>query len=232
MFAPRHPRKKSGNRQAQKRLQTERRSRTRDLAKPRRVIARRNQDNLFDAPEIWHEPTGRNNFEVLVLQPGQGYCHVVTPTQIADRLAKLPPAFLKGLEVIQLSTMTRKKQRLPCYGLQWGCAIYLYPFCESLEEHFHIPPPLPLVVETKMYGAKWDHPEPNLWRLIWSETTARDYQLNNILIHELGHMVDTWNSNSPAQERYAEWFAIEYGYRRSGGRQSRCFNQKIRKRHG
>jgi len=232
MFAPRYPRKKSGNRQTQKRLKTARRSRSRDLAKPRRAIAPRNQGKMFDAPATWHEPTGRKAYKILTLKPGRGYCHVVTARQISARLAKLPAHFWKGLEVIQLSTMTRKKQRLPCYGLQWGCAIYLYPFCESFEEHFYTPPPPSLVIETKMYGARWDHAEAELWRLIWTESSARDYQLNNVLIHELGHMVDTWNSNSPDQERFAEWFAIEYGYRRTGGKESRNPMQRTRKRHG
>lgn len=231
MFAPRNQRSKPRNRQF-KNLRKSRRVQHRAIAKARRTIGSGNQDNYFDAPEIWHEPTGRDGYRVLNLPPGKDYRHVVTPAQVRTRLSKLPGKFLKGLEVVQLSTMTRKKTRMPCYGLQWGCAIYLYPFCSSLEEHFHSPPPRQLVIETQMYGARWDHPEPGLWRLIWTESSARDYQLNNILIHELGHLVDTWNSNSADQERYAEWFAIEYGYRKSGGQHRRRPNRRRRRRHG
>ena len=36
--------------------------------------------------------------------------------------------------------------------------------------------------------------------------------------HELGHVLDTRNTNSDARERYAIWFATEYGYRASRGR--------------
>ena len=230
MFAPRNRRSNSRTRQMRN-LKSSRRVRNREFAKARRTIAPRNQDILFDAPEIWHEPTGRKDYDISLLHPGKGYRHVVTVAQVRSRLARLPTRFLKGLEIVQLSTMTRKKRRLPCYGLQWGCAIYLYPFCNTFEEHFLIPPPQQLVIETKMYGARWDHPESDLWRLIWSESSARDYQLNNILIHELGHMVDTWNTNSIDQERYAEWFAIEFGYRQSGGQIHRRPKRKSHSRH-
>ncbi len=230
MFTPRNRRSISRNRQM-KNVNSSRRNRVREYAKARRLIASQNQDNLFDAPEIWHEPSGEEGYEVLVLDPGKEYRHVVTRNQVHDRLQQLPDRFLNGLEVVQLSTMTAKKRRLPCYGLQWGCAIYLYPFHESMEEHFYSPPPQQLVIETQMYGARWDRPSPGLWRLQWTESTARDFQLNNILIHELGHLVDTWNGGSVAQERYAEWFAIQYGYLNTGGSESRKPKQKIRRRH-
>ncbi len=45
-------------------------------------------------------------------------------------------------------------------------------------------------------------------------TTAaiKDFYLNNILIHELGHLLDERNTSYTDRERYAEWFAIKYGY--------------------
>ena len=38
---------------------------------------------------------------------------------------------------------------------------------------------------------------------------------------ELGHLVDERNTSYMARERYAEWFAIQYGYRATGGSRSR-----------
>ena len=229
MFAQRNNRSHSRNRRA-KLARPVRRQRKREYAKARRSL-KRNRDNFFDAPEVWHEPTGRQDFQICSLPPGKSYRHVVSADQVKTRLSKLPERFLKGLEVVQLSTMTHKKRCLPCYGLQWGCAIYLYPFHDTLEEHYHSPPPQALVLETKMYGAKWDHPQTGLWRLRWTEKTARDYLLNNILVHELGHLVDTWNTNTTDQERYAEWFAIEYGYRWTGGNRRPHRRRKVRRRH-
>ena len=80
-----------------------------------------------------------------------------------------------------------------------------------------------------MYGAHWEKGETT-WRLVWTEESLKDFYLNNILIHELGHLVDNRNTAYEARERYAEWFAVQYGYRATGGQDSRR-RQKIRRRH-
>ncbi|MCA9259491.1 MAG: hypothetical protein KDA61_09840, partial [Planctomycetales bacterium] len=144
----------------------------------------------FSPPETWHEPTDRDSYRVIVQAPGAGYRHVVTPDEIRQRLAEVPQRFLRELEVVQLSRITRKKQSFPCYGMQWGAALYLYPVEETLEEYFYTPPRPLVVSEAKMYGGRWDEPSPGVWRLTWTEDTIRDFYLNNILIHELGHLVD------------------------------------------
>ncbi len=69
----------------------------------------------FAPPEDWHEPRadGRS-YRIIVQEPGEGYVHVVTPAQVRERLSRVPQEFLKGLEVVQFSRMTRKKQSFPC----------------------------------------------------------------------------------------------------------------------
>jgi hypothetical protein len=202
-----------------------------ECPKARRSIAPRKVSRPFDPSEDWYAPNGKSEFQVISKSPGPGYLHVVTPEQVISRLDRLPEHFLRRLEVVQLSTMTRKKHRFPCYGMQWGCAIYLYPFDEALEENFNEPPPRSLVIESKMFGGRWDQPLPNTWRLRWTESSARDFQLNNVLIHELGHMLDLRNSTFVDQERYAEWFAVEFGPPRTGGRSSRRHKPYVRRRH-
>jgi hypothetical protein len=185
----------------------------------------------FSPPEDWHEPTNRTSgYRILVQEPGEGYRHVVTPQQVRDRLAEVPQRFLNGLEVVQFSRMTRKKQSFPCYGMQWGSTLYLYPLEETLEEWFTGPPRPEVVNEARMYGGRWDEPGPGQWRLSWTQAAIEDFYLNNILIHELGHLVDDRNSGYVDRERYAEWFAIQYGYRATGGQETRR-TQKVRRRH-
>ena len=65
-----------------------------------------------------------------------------------------------------------------------------------------------------MYGGKWEQ-QGKMWELHWTLPCLKDFYLNNILIHEIGHVNDTRNTNSQDRERFAEWFAIEYGYRAS-----------------
>jgi hypothetical protein len=186
----------------------------------------------FSPPEDWYETTEKGDgYRIVVQNPGEGFRHIVTPQDIRNRLAQVPQHFLRDLEVVQLSQMTRKKQSFPCYGMQWGTTLYLYPLEEGLVEQFGSPPKPNLKMEAEMYGGRWDEVEPGVWTLTWTKKAIRDFYLNNILIHELGHLVDNRNSSYGDRERYAEWFAVEYGYRRTGGREGRQPQSRVRRRH-
>ena len=191
-----------------------------------------NECHPFAPPEDWHEPTDqKGKYRVVQQPPGVGYRHILSPGEIQDRLRQLPGRFLDSLEVVQLSRMTVKKQSFPCYGMQWGNALYLYPIEESLVEYFDRPPRPNLFNEARMYGGRWVQ-EAHLWRLIWNEASIKDFYLNNILIHELGHLVDDRNSSYLDRERYAEWFAIHYGYRPSRATVShRRPHERVVRRH-
>ena len=167
-------------------------------------------------PEQWHEPRdeGDGRYAVIVQEAGSGYRHVVTEDDVRRRLAQLPEWMVRPLQVVQLSQMTRKKRRAPCYGMQWGSAIYLYPIEESLIETFKRPPKPAQKIEAAMYGAKWAQ-DCGEWKLLWTENAIRDFYLNNVLIHELGHILDSRNTSHRDRERYAEWFALEMGYKAS-----------------
>lgn len=171
----------------------------------------------FAAPETWHEPVGREDFKYVVQPSGTGFLHPVTTEEISARLADLAPSLVDPLEVVQLSTMTRKRKLFPCYGMQWGPTIYLYPIEESLVEVYSRAPKPDQLVEARMFGGVWTQ-HGKQWHLTWTEAAIKDFYLNNVLIHELGHVLDTRNTNAEARERYAIWFATEYGYRASRGR--------------
>ena len=158
---------------------------------------------------------------MVVQPPGPGYRHAVTAEQVRERLAKLPQRLISPLQVVQLSRMTRKKTTLPCYGMQWGNALYLYPVESTLVEYYGEPPLPAQRNEARMFGGRWLQESGSTWKLVWTKESIRDYYLNNILLHELGHLLDDRNTNCADRERFAEWFAIEHGYRRSR-RAARC----------
>ncbi len=178
----------------------------------------------FIPPEDWYEPHDEctDSYEVVVQQPGRGYQHVVTEQDVRQRLSGLPAGFTTPLQVVQLSRMTRKKRSFPCYGMQWGTAIYLYPIETELVEYFGRPPRPAEYNETRLFGGKWEQQGGRVWKLTWTPATIRDFYLNNVLIHELGHLLDKRNNSYQDRERFAEWFAIEHGYRNRGkvGRKS------------
>jgi hypothetical protein len=171
----------------------------------------------FSAPETWHDPSHGAGLKIVVQPPGSGYWHPLTPELIRDRLRQLPREFADAVEVVQLSGMTRKRMLFPCYGMQWGANVYLYPMEASLIETYVRPPTPQQLMEAKMFGGVWSQ-HGNEWRLTWTEQGVRDFYLNNVLIHEVGHVVDTRNTNTQDRERFAIWFATEYGYRASRGR--------------
>lgn len=113
--------------------------------------------------------------------------------------------------------MTRKRQLFPLYGMQWGPNVYLYPMEASLVETYRKPPTPEQLIEARMFGGVWSQ-SGREWRLTWTPGAIRDFYLNNVLIHEIGHVIDQRNMNSVARERYANWFATEYGFRASRGR--------------
>ena len=184
----------------------------------------------FIPPEDWYEPHDAclDSFEVVIQEPGRGYRHVVTESDVRQRLSELPAKFTAPIQVVQLSRMTRKKRSFPCYGMQWGAALYLYPIEAELVEYFNRPPRPAEYNETRVFGGKWEHQGGSLWKLTWTPATIRDFYLNNVLIHELGHLLDQRNTGYQDRERFAEWFAIEYGYR---GRSKAVRKAAPRRRH-
>lgn len=171
----------------------------------------------FAPPEVWHEPVGRDKLRFVMEPAGDGYKHPITAHDVVERVEQLPKRFRRNLEVVQFSRMTRKRTLFPCYGMQWGSAIYLYPIEASLVETYVRPPHPEQIIEAGMFGATWKQAGDE-WHLMWTEEGIRDFYLNNVLIHEIGHSVDNRNSNLVDRERFANWFAIEYGYRASRGR--------------
>jgi len=166
----------------------------------------------FDAPERWHEPAGRREPRILIEEPGADYLHPVSAAEVRERLRQLPQRFQGFVDVVQFSRMTRKRELFPLYGLQWGTAVYLYPVQMSLVETFIQPPKPQQEIEARMYGGEWSL-DNGVWRLTWTLDAIRNFYLNNILIHEVGHAVDDRNRRPLDRERFANWFAVEYGYR-------------------
>ena len=166
----------------------------------------------FTAPERWHAPKEDGRTRFIVEAPGPGFRHAVTLDEVRERIARLPEKFTRNLDVVQLSAMTRKRQLFPNYGMQWGTAVYLYPIEDSLVEIYHHPPTPQQRIEAGMFGGVWSQ-SGRQWQLAWTDESIRDFYLNNVLIHEIGHVNDVRNTNSRDRERFANWFAIEYGYR-------------------
>lgn len=182
-----------------------------------RGVANQQASSGFTAPETWHDAQETGEIRYVVKNPGQGYAHAVTVDEVRERLLQLPPQFVAPLEVIQFSPMTNKRKLFPCYGMQWGPNVYLYPIEASLVERYYRPPKPEQIVEAKMFGGVWSQAD-GFHLLTWTPQSVKDFYLNNVLIHEIGHVLDHRNTNHDKRERFAIWFATEYGFRATRGR--------------
>ena len=171
----------------------------------------------FSAPETWYEPQDQEAIRYVRQAAGDAYIHPVSIEDVRQRISELPVRYTQPIEVVQFSAMTRKRSLFPLYGMQWGPNIYLYPIEASLQEVYRRPPTPQQLIEAGMFGGDWQQ-DGQIWTLTWTRESIRDFYLNNVLIHEIGHVNDSRNTNSAARERYANWFATEYGYRSSRGR--------------
>lgn len=187
-----------------------------------RGVGGNGEQSAFFAQEDWHQPRADESPSqprFVVQTPGPKFLHPVSVEEIRQRLSLLPDSVVEKVDVVQLSRMTRKRQLFPCYGMQWGSSVYLYPIEESLVETYVRPPTPQQQIEARMFGGVWSETGRE-WTLTWTPETLKDFYLNNVLIHEIGHVLDTRNTRTEDRERYANWFAIEYGYRASRGRRT------------
>ena len=165
--------------------------------------------------ERWVEPPKGDGYRVLVEPPGKGWYHVLSERDIRSCLSQLPSHLLTHLHTVYLPRMTHKRQRMSCYGLQYGGTIYLYPL------------PADWLKWTYKGRVKSDD---RIWMLAagasirslanhdevsWTAEALRFFYRENVLLHELGHIIDTWNNSTVQRERFANFFAQIWGQRKN-----------------
>lgn len=121
--------------------------------------------------------------KIIELPPLDGFIRPCSAPQVEAQLRSCPGEFLKGLRAVFILSGTTKQLR-------------------SLKRS-----------RTRYYGMYWNccvflHAFPfgrsNL-------DTIRRYYLRNVLMHEVGHHVDTWNFTTQKREQFADQFAIKHG---------------------
>ena len=120
--------------------------------------------------------------KVIELKALEGFIRPCSAAQVQAQLARCSPEFLKGLRAVFILSGTVKQLR------SWGRA-------------------------TTFYGHYWQscvflHAYPFGW---WDLDSLRQFYLRNVLMHEIGHHVDTINVTKKDRERFAEQFASTHG---------------------
>lgn len=168
------------------------------------------RSNGYQSPEIWYEPHEYEDYYFRWQEPGYERYHPATEDEIETRLSAVSNKYLYNLSWVTRAGVTRKKTSFPLYGMAWGETIYLYSVSRHLTEFYDELPEPSFVSSTKKYGGKWRQ-YGSTWELQWTEQSIKEFYLEDILMHELGHINDKRNTSYRDREAYANHFAIKHG---------------------
>lgn len=119
--------------------------------------------------------------KVIELKPLEGFIRPCSAKEVEAQLMNYPADFLKELRAVFILSGTTKQLK------SWESG-------NSYLGHYY---------ERCVFLHAYPFGRANLnW--------LRRYYLRNVLTHEIGHHVDTWNETSKGKERFAHWFEREY----------------------
>ena len=179
-------------------------------------------DNIFKREHNFLPPVeGEEKPVFMVDNPSRDFFFPVTVDDIKAFLEKLPGEHIQEITHIWLRKVTKKEYEKE--GSYQGCFIcgsgvnlmVIYPFPKDLCINFGNTKPNDRIL--KWYSAY----EPKLvefkgtWSLVWTEEQIRKYYLEGLLLHEIGHQIDSiykrfWSKNY--RGRRAENFADNFAY--------------------
>jgi hypothetical protein len=154
--------------------------------------------------------------------PANGLKHAIEIADIKHSLKRIPEHFTNTIKGIFLCSGSSKQRRMNtttfgCYSGYYQ-SIFLFPFYEDKNLFFNTYPKPSLSMEYERHGATWV-PCTQGGYFSFDDEALRSFYIWDVLYHEVGHHVDfmssDWDHKSyNARERFAEWFAIEYGMRK------------------
>jgi len=182
-------------------------------------------DNIFNRQHSFLTPAKGEETPIFILDnPSRDLFFPVTVEDIKEFLNKLPSEHTENLTHIWLKKMSNKEYEKE--GSFQGCficgsgvnLIVLHPFPRDLIMKFGTKKPTNKTL-------KWYAPyEPELihsdgkWILKWTEEKIKQYYLEGLFLHEIGHQIDSiykrfWSSNYSKKrgEDFADNFAYYWG---------------------
>lgn len=163
---------------------------------------------------------GNSDFIIFSEQTNDKFVMPINEIDIHTAFKNIPKTFLSELKGVVLLSGSSKQaktssSKLFCYGSYCFGVIFIFPFPKSeMRSVSKTLPPPHIQREYERAGIKYEFRD-NKWHKEFSLSSLHQFYLNDVLMHELGHHVDRGNKKTHNEsERYAEWFATEYGFRR------------------
>ncbi len=157
-----------------------------------------------------------------------GYVYPCSVADIRERLESLPGEMLRNVSVIHLCNQVKMNPGVDAH-IYDSSHIRIYPVPEKLRWNYGRRKPNPAVAQERLeFGAFWQKID-NQWFLCWDKDHLKDYILNHVLLHEIGHSLDTIHYGTLKGEKRAEAFAHRVGKNQELKRRAKKRKQRLRR---
>ena len=174
-------------------------------------------DNIFNRQHNLLIPDKNDETPIYIVDnPSRDYFFPITVDDIEYTISKLPAFHTEKITHIWLKKNSPKENYQGCFITGSGVnLIVLYAFPVDLKMRFGIKKPSQKIL--RWYSAF--HPnlvlENEEWALQWSKESIKQYYLEGLLLHEIGHQIDSRHKrfmSKKYQNRKAEKYADNFAY--------------------
>ncbi len=173
--------------------------------------------------------TGRiASIRYIVDPPPKGYVYPCSIEDIRKKLEELPASMLRNITVIHLCNQVKMNADVDAH-IYGDSHIRIYPVPRRLRWGYGGRKPNPAFAQERLeFGAYWQKIDDG-WFLCWDEDSLRDYTLNHVLLHEIGHSLDLVNHGTRRSEKIAEAFAHRVGKNHDIKRKAKKRKKRLRR---
>jgi hypothetical protein len=158
----------------------------------------------------------------------KGYAYPCTIEDIREKLDSLPAETLRNISVVHLCNQVKMNPGVDAH-IYDSSHIRIYPVPEKLRRSYGRRKPNPACAQERLeFGAYWQKID-NQWFLCWDRDSLRDYILNHILLHEIGHSLDDIHYGTGRGEKLAEAFAHRVGRNEEIKRRAKKRKRRLRR---
>lgn len=177
-------------------------------------------DNIFNRAHSLQRPSPHDETPIFMVDnPSKDFFFPITVEDIKQVLATLPPSHSESLTHIWLRKVSSKDYEKYSTQGMFICGsgvnlIVLFPFPRSLKMQFGKKKPPKKLLKWYAYYTPELIEENGKWHLQWTAEKIKQYYLEGLLLHEIGHQIDSYYKRywSKTYKNRAEQFADNFAY--------------------
>jgi hypothetical protein len=157
----------------------------------------------------------------------RSYVYPCSIEDVRKKLEELSSRMLSNISVIHLCKQVKMNPGVDAH-IYGGTNIRIYPVPEKFRWNCGRKKPNPAFAQERLeFGAYWREID-NEWFLCWGRDSLKEYILNHVLLHEIGHSLDDFHYGTGRGEKLAEAFAHRIGRNRDIKRRAKRRKNRLR----